>query len=123
MAFTRTTSATALAGFPAWCKERASMRVLIALTLCLSASAASNSPLADAAMRGDKAALRTLLSQKADVNAAQPDGATALQWAAYNDDMEMADLLIAAGANAKAANREGVTALYLAALHPSAPMV
>jgi ankyrin repeat protein len=74
-------------------------------------------------MRGDQVALRTLLSQKADVNAAQPDGATALQWAAYNDDVETADLLIAAGANVKAANREGVTALYLAALHGSAPMV
>jgi ankyrin repeat protein len=99
------------------------MRVLIAVTFCLAASAASNSPVADTAMRADKAALRTLLSQKADVNATQPDGATALQWAAYNDDVEMADMLVGAGANVKAANREGVTALYLAALHGSAPIV
>ena len=99
------------------------MRVLIAIALCLPAWAASNSPVADAAMQGDKAAMRALLSEKADVNATQPDGATALQWAAYNDDVEMADLLIAAGANLKAANREGATALYLAALHGSAPMV
>jgi len=99
------------------------MRILIALTLCLTASAASNSPVADAVMRGDKAALRTLLSQQADVNATQADGATALQWAAINGDSEMADLLMAAGANVKAANREGVTALYLAALHGNAPMI
>ena len=61
-------------------------------------------------MRGDKAAVKSLLQQKADVNAPQADGATALQWAAYKNDMEMADLLIAAGANVKARNRDGATA-------------
>ena len=35
------------------------------------------------------------------------DGATALHWAVYRDDLELADLLIRAGANVKAANREG----------------
>ena len=94
-----------------------------ALALCLSAFAASNSPLADAAMNGDRTALQTLLEQKADVNAAQPDGATAIQWAAYRDDLEMAGALIAAGANIKLANREGATPLYLASLHGSAPMI
>ena len=94
-----------------------------ALALCLSAFAASNSPLADAAMNGDRTALQTLLEQKADVNAAQPDGATAIQWAAYRDDLEMAGALIAAGVNIKLANREGATQLYLASLHGSAPMI
>ena len=84
---------------------------------------ASTSPIADAAMNGDMAAVRALLQQKADVNAAQPDGATAIQWAAYRDDQEMADVLIAAGANIKLANREGATPLYLASLHGSAPMI
>ena len=38
-------------------------------------------------MKGDKTALRTLLQQKADVNAPQVDGATALHWAVYRDDV------------------------------------
>ncbi len=91
--------------------------------LCLSAFATSNSPIADAAMNGDAATVRTLIEQKADVNALQADGATAIQWAVYRDDLEMADMLIAAGANTKLANREGATPLYLASLRGSAPMI
>src|SRR5580704_12274712 len=93
-----------------------------ALGVCLSAYGA-NSPVADVAMKGDKAALRVLLEQKADVNAPQTDGATAIQWAAYRDDMEMADLLIRAGANVKTPNRDGATALYLASLRGDAAMI
>src|ERR1700678_2155165 len=88
-----------------------------AFVLSLSAFAASNSPLADAAMNGDRAAVQSLVQQKADLNAAQADGATAIQWAAYRDDLEMADVLIAAGADIKLANREGAPPLYLAARH------
>jgi ankyrin repeat protein len=55
-----------------------------------------------------------LVEQKADVNAPQADGMTALHWATYHDDLEAVKLLIEAGANAKAANRYGVTALSLA---------
>ena len=50
------------------------------------------------------------------MNAPQADGATAIQWAAYNNDLALADVLIAAGANVKAANREGATPLYLASI-------
>jgi ankyrin repeat protein len=74
-------------------------------------------------MKGDKATLKTLIAQKADVNAPQADGATALQWAAYKNDLEMADLLISAGAKADARSREGATALYLAGVNGSAPMI
>jgi ankyrin repeat protein len=52
-----------------------------ALMLSTSVLAASAPQLADAAQKQDKAAVRTLLQNKADVNAAQPDGATALHWA------------------------------------------
>jgi len=83
---------------------------------------ASNSPIADAAMNDDAATVRNLV-QQADVNAVQADGATAIQWAVYRDDLQMADVLIAAGANVKLANREGATPLYLASLHGSAPMI
>src|SRR5713101_9921307 len=40
--------------------------------------AASRSEVADAVMKGDRTAVRTLLQRKADVNAPQVDGATAL---------------------------------------------
>ena len=95
------------------------------LVLCVTAlgRGAGKSDVADAAMKGDKAALRTLLQQKADVNAPQVDGATALHWAVYRGDVEMADLLIRAGANVKAANREGVTPLAMASLYGNAPMI
>jgi ankyrin repeat protein len=86
-------------------------------------AAAGESDLADAAQRKDMAALRTLLGQKADVNAAQRDGATALHWAARLDDLTMADLLIKAGANVAATNRFGVTPLALASMNASAAMI
>jgi ankyrin repeat protein len=89
-------------------------------TIC---RAAAPSPVADAAMKRDQAAVRTLISQKADVNAPQADGATALQWAVYNNDPAMADVLIAAGANVKVANRDGATPLFLACESGNAPMI
>ena len=69
------------------------------------------------------AAIRALLEQHADVNAAQVDGMTALHWAAYHDDLETAGLLVHAGANAKAANRYGVTPLSLACTNGNAAIV
>src|ERR1700742_1466827 len=86
-------------------------------------ASAIDSPVADAAMNGDRAAVRLLLQKKADVNAPQADGATAIQWAAYRDDLQLADLLLAAGANPKIANREGATAIQLASLRGSAAML
>ena len=103
--------------------RQAIMACCAALLIYPLASGAANSPVADAAMRGDKAALRSLLEQNADVNAPQADGATAIQWAAYEDDLEMADLLVAAGANVKTPNREGATPLYLACINGSATMI
>jgi len=98
---------------------------MAALALCLSGAvrAAGKSDVADAVMKGDKAALRTLLQQKADVNAPQVDGATALHWAVYRDDLDAADQLIRAGAKPNAANREGITPLAMASLFGSAAMV
>ena len=84
---------------------------------------AATADIADAVMKGDKAAVRTLLNQKADVNAPQTDGATALHWAVFRDDLETADLLIRAGANVSARNRPGMTPLSLAAVNGSAPMI
>jgi uncharacterized protein len=73
------------------------------------------SPLADAVQHGDTQAIQALLNKKVDVNAPQPDGATALHWAAYRSDAESAAALIRAGADVNAKNRYGVTPLALAA--------
>jgi uncharacterized protein len=86
-------------------------------------SAATKSPLADAAMSGDRAAVQKLLAQKADVNAPQVDGGTALHWAVYRDDLELADVLLRAKANVKAANRVGMTPLTMAALYGNPAMI
>ena len=96
--------------------------VLVA-ALVVSPRAAGKSDVADAAMRGDIATVRALIAQKADVNAAQADGATALHWAAYRSNTEMAALLLRAGANPKAANRQGATPLWLASVNGDAAMI
>jgi ankyrin repeat protein len=75
-----------------------------------------SSPVADAAQAGDKAAVRALLKDAADVNAAQGDGMTALHWAATANDPELAQTLLYASANVKATTRIGAyTPLLLAA--------
>ena len=61
--------------------------IVVAVTMFV--RGAGKSDLADAAMKGDKAAVRALLAQKADVNAPQIDGATALHWAIYRDDEDL----------------------------------
>lgn len=80
-------------------------------------------PIVDAAKSGDRTALRALIQKKANVNAADGDGSTAIQWASYRDDVESADLLIRAGANVNLANDLGVTPLWPASENGSAAMV
>jgi hypothetical protein len=87
------------------------------------AAPADDARVADAAMRADRAAVRTLVAQGASVNAAQPDGTTALHWAARTDDLSTAQLLLKSGAKVDAATRYGVTPLYLASVNGSAPMI
>src|SRR5580704_15468824 len=90
------------------------------------AATSTSSPvkLADVAMKGDSDELRSLLKQHpADVNAPQPDGSTALLWAAYWNDEKAVEELLAAGANVNASNREGFTALSQACTNGNAQMV
>jgi ankyrin repeat protein len=85
------------------------------------AAAPSTTPVADAAMKGDRDAVRTLLKQGGDVSAAQGDGMTALHWAAERGDAELAGMLVYAGANVGAVTRIGqYTPLHLAAKAGSA---
>lgn len=95
----------------------------IALLLASIALAASKSPVADAAEQGNKAAVRTLIQQKVDVNAPQVDGATALHWAVRSNDLEMTDLLLRAGAKVAAATEEGATPMFLAAQNGNPAMI
>jgi ankyrin repeat protein len=97
--------------------------VIVFALLCASRTAAGSGEVADAAMRGDAAAVRAAIARKADVNGAQLDGTTALHWAVERDDQAMADLLIRAGARVGVATREGVTPLQLAAVNGSAAMM
>ena len=83
---------------------------------------AAEGTVADAAMKGDVAAVRTLLKDGADVNAVQGDGVTGLHWAARQGAEELASTLIVAGANVRATTRFGaITPLHLAAERGSRP--
>ena len=84
-------------------------------TLGTLAAAADDAAVAAAAQSRDAAKVRALLKQGVDVSAAQPDGMTALHWAALHGDMPLASMLLAAGANVRARTRLGdYTALHLA---------
>jgi ankyrin repeat protein len=89
---------------------------VLAMTALVGAAPPSASPVADAAMRGNRDAVRTLLQQGADVNGAQGDGMSALHWAADRGDAELTAMLVYAGANPGAVTRIGqYTPLHLAA--------
>jgi len=79
------------------------------VAVVLTASTVADSPVADAAMRGDLETVRTLIAGGADVNASQGDGMTALHWAAENGDLEMVKTLLFAGAFPDAATRTAET--------------
>jgi ankyrin repeat protein len=85
---------------------------------------AADAPVADAAMKGDKDAVRALLKSGNDVNAAQGDGMTALHWAALKGEAELAQMLVYAGANVKATTRlGGYNPLILAAREGHAEVI
>ena len=102
-------------------RSRIAGLALIGICLLVGATTASrlvgataDSPVADAAMRGDTEGVRTLLRGGADVNAAQGDGMTALHWAALNGDLKTMNVLLYAGAATEPLTRVG-------ALHAAAP--
>src|ERR1044071_3354105 len=79
---------------------------------------------ADAAMRGDTAAVRSLVRQRVDVNVAQGDGMTALHWAASQGNAGEIRLLLGAGARVEATNRNGAyTPIHLASKNGNAAAV
>ena len=103
--------------------RRRTMKTLCILLLSSFATFAATSPVADAVENRDLTTLQTLLRQHADVNVAQPDGTTALQWAAHWNDPETVGVLLKAGADAKAANHYGATPLSEAAALGNAKII
>lgn len=103
----------------------AAVSAILAMPWTMASLVAANGDLrlVDAVERQDKDAVRALLKQHVDVNAPQPDGATALAWAAHWGDLETADLLMRAGAHVNAANDLGVTPLMLASTNGDERMV
>ncbi len=103
--------------------RRALMWMVILVSATSLAAASSDLRLVEAVRNQDRATVRSLLNERVDVNAPQPDGTTALAWAAHWDDLETADLLIQAGAQVNTANQYGVTPLWLASANGSGAMV
>ena len=103
--------------------------VVMAGVVCLSVplhggTRSSATTVADAAMTGNAEAVRTLLRDGNDVNAAQGDGMTALHWAARQGHAAMADMLLYAGANVRATTRlGGYMPLHLASQAGAAPVL
>ncbi len=109
-------------------RGRVTRVVRVALLLAVAgapvtAAAQPEAPLADAAKRVDWATVQALLRQGADVDAPQGDGSTALHWASYWDNREIATLLILAGTDVDATNDLGVTPLWAACENGSPAMV
>jgi uncharacterized protein len=97
--------------------------LVLGLLLASANFAIAQTEVADAAMQRNNAEVQRLLKDGADVNAAQADGATALQWAAYHGDEDLAERLLKAGANPALANRNGSTPMWLAANTGDAAML
>lgn len=106
-------------------RNRFGLSLLAAVFLAASVSASQDAaPVAAAAQARNKEAVRALLKEGADVNAATGDGMTALHWAAYHGDAELTSMLLYAGANRRATTRlGGYQPLHLAAQTGAADVV
>ena len=75
----RSSSSRTVRGPLVWCVVLAG---LVSLPLVAGAAETGTSALATAARQGDRAAVRSLLDNHANVNVAEDDGTTALIWSA-----------------------------------------
>jgi ankyrin repeat protein len=81
-------------------------------TTALSTAASAQETLVDLLQAGNReAVLAAITSPEVDVDAAEPDGSTALLWATYQVDHEMAQALLDAGAEADVTNNYGSSPL------------
>ena len=86
---------------------------LVALASVPARAAGPEPELVAAVKAGNAATVRTLIERKANVNATEVDGTSALHWAVRSGDTASTELLIRAGARVDAVNRYGVTPLSL----------
>ncbi len=87
----------------------------LAAVLILPCAGAGTVDLIEAIKDHNRPRVIALLKAHVDVKAAQPDGATALAWAAYLDEADVVDLLMKAGATPNTTDQYGETPLTLAA--------
>ncbi len=97
------------------------LTAFVALGASLTA-AADDARVTGAAERQDWASVRTLIDAGEDVTATQPDGATALHWAAHWNDIATVSALLDAGADVDAVNDLGVPPLWIATDNGDAQM-
>jgi ankyrin repeat protein len=97
--------------------------LLSAALLAAPAFAATETQLAEAVKSGQRAAAIDLIAKKANVNAAEADGSTALLWAASANDSDLVTRLLKAGAKANVKNALGATPLIEAAFHANTEMI
>ena len=94
---------------------RALKSLVVSTVICVlsvvSTGAIADPTLADAIRAGDRATALKMMQEGADVNAAQADGTTPLQWATYRNDLELVKALLARGAKAKVTNSFGASPL------------
>jgi len=109
----------------AWPQTAGLCAVLLASVFAppAAAAAAPDVRLVEAAKAENWTLVQSLVKQRADVHAAQPDGATALHWAVYWDQPAVVDALLRAGAKVNAANEFGATPLWIACAEGRAAMI
>lgn len=92
------------------------LAVAFALLALASPAKTREMTLLEAVETGDTATALRLLEAGADPNALTADGASALMWAAYQDDPELVEALLAAGADPNVQNDFGSSAITEAAI-------
>jgi hypothetical protein len=95
----------------------------LAVALVLAAACIKTTPLMQAAMDGDRNAMRSLLDSGVNVNEKNERGDTALLWAVNRQSIDLATLLLERGADPNVQESHGVTPLMLAANMGQMPMV
>jgi ankyrin repeat protein len=103
--------------------RRRCFEALALILIAATAYAATDTRLVDAVKSQNMARARALVRAGAEINATEPDGTTALHWAAQWNDLDTVELLLKGGAKVNVSNDYGATPLWLAALNGSTPVV
>ena len=97
--------------------------ILTSLILSATVAFGADLRLIEAVKKSDARTVRSLITQRIDVNLTEVDGSTALHWAAQRENLEIVEALLAAGAKAISANRYNVTPLSLASMNGNGAII